>query len=121
MPPISLSHYLSKAILVSLKSLFEGEAPIVCKLISIEERGIWLESEDFNHIWPEISQQIPTALPIVFFPFEQIGYVLPAFVAVHAASLASAEEKAAGSNPEGGDKASRRRAKHKTGQGNRKD
>jgi hypothetical protein len=40
-----LGHHVNKSVLVSLPSVFPDVALRACKLIAVEEGGLWLESE----------------------------------------------------------------------------
>ena len=66
-----LGHHVNKFVLVSLPSIFPDIAPRACKLIAVEEGGLWLESEVLTKtIFPNAERGNTKQ---IFIPFAQIA------------------------------------------------
>ena len=72
-----LAHSISKPILLASSGLFGDPAPRLCILVDIEPAGLWVSGEGVDERLAKVEHIPPPhgAVPVVFVPFEQIGYV----------------------------------------------
>src|SRR5690349_870123 len=74
-----LAHSLNRPVIVSIPTFFGDDAPRRCFLIDIEPAaGLWFSGDPLNDRLREFEDVAPPdeALASVFFPFNQIVYLL---------------------------------------------
>ena len=69
-----LSNCLNKSVQVASAAIFGDERPRVCKLVGLEEAGVWLASEELAKL---VYGDAAAGAAGVFVPIAHIAYLIP--------------------------------------------